>query len=62
MLQQLECDRTWDGVHFHASADPGSAAACHEHFRPASEGSEVAVGFEAAHPNGRRKPKRLVCL
>ena len=25
MLQQLEGDRIWDGVHFHASADPETA-------------------------------------
>ena len=39
MLQQLECDRIWDGVHFHASADPetGDGPALF-HFRRHSDG------------------------
>lgn len=44
MLQQLEHDRIWDGVHFHASADPETAdgpALFHFH----RHGDGVMFGF-----------------
>jgi hypothetical protein len=47
MLQQLECDRIWDGVHFHASADPetGDGPALF-HFHRHSDGVRFTFSAE----------------
>jgi len=47
MLQQLECDRIWDGVHFHASADPetGDGPALF-HFQRHSDGVRFTFSAE----------------
>lgn len=47
MLEQLECDRIWDGVHFHASADPetGDGPALF-HFQRHSDGVRFTFSAE----------------